>query len=346
MGSDSTSLVTCAFCCIFQSTLPGWGATATEINRLWPQLFQSTLPGWGATSSPLGVATTIARFQSTLPGWGATHRPELRGQSIEKISIHAPRMGSDFRLELYCCRRRISIHAPRMGSDHTSADSSRNPQHFNPRSPDGERRADSRAWISRRDFNPRSPDGERPELEFRVSGNQAISIHAPRMGSDARLAVLCSGEQISIHAPRMGSDSTSLVTCVFCWIFQSTLPGWGATTYGIPGVSIPKNFNPRSPDGERPDTTFTKQGGYSDFNPRSPDGERLDIALLLYCHLMISIHAPRMGSDLPFRAGCTMGLNFNPRSPDGERLHLSAPHGGRTKISIHAPRMGSDHMRV
>ena len=34
---------------------------------------------------------------------------------------------------------------------------------------------------------------------------------------------------ISIHAPRMGSDTTPTVGCVRGGIFQSTLPGWGAT---------------------------------------------------------------------------------------------------------------------
>ena len=57
------------------------------------------------------------------------------------------------------------------------------------------------------DFNPRSPDGERRVYAMATPGEYTISI----------------------HAPRMGSDSTSLVTCAFCCIFQSTLPGWGAT---------------------------------------------------------------------------------------------------------------------
>ena len=234
MGSDSTSLVTCAFCCIFQSTLPGWGATATEINRLWPQLFQSTLPGWGATSSPLGVATTIARFQSTLPGWGATHRPELRGQSIEKISIHAPRMGSDFRLELYCCRRRISIHAPRMGSDRSWSFACPAIRLFQSTLPGwGATRAlpcfalgskfqsTLPGWgatvphwslaFSAGYFNPRSPDGERLHTGFPGCRYQKISIHAPRMGSDPiRRLPNRADTPISIHAPRMGSDLTLL----------------------------------------------------------------------------------------------------------------------------------------
>ena len=56
-----------------------------------------------------------------------------------------------------------------------------------------------------------------------------------------------------------------------------------------------------------------------DFNPRSPHGERLDSLPTLSAQFIISIHAPRMGSDIP-----------------KSMIYL------RHEISIHAPRMGSD----
>ena len=60
---------------------------------------------------------------------------------------------------------------------------------------------------NRLDFNPRSPDGE-------------------RLGPDAgEVQCLC----ISIHAPRMGSDPAVWVSIIATLLFQSTLPGWGAT---------------------------------------------------------------------------------------------------------------------
>ena len=58
-----------------------------------------------------------------------------------------------------------------------------------------------------KDFNPRSPDGERPEIVRRLLETVFISIHAPRMGSDKRM-----------------SNGSMCLT-----LFQSTLPGWGAT---------------------------------------------------------------------------------------------------------------------
>ena len=55
-------------------------------------------------------------FQSTLPAWGATVSKSL-GYYIQKISIHAPRMGSDGAELGGYDDGEISIHAPRMGSD-------------------------------------------------------------------------------------------------------------------------------------------------------------------------------------------------------------------------------------
>ncbi len=147
-----------------------------------------------------------------------------------RVSIHAPRAGSDMRLIATAisasanfnprspCRERqpalpaaclaiwISIHAPRAGSDLTPQDAGAPTSNFNPRSPCGERREalDGKSWPglfqstlpvrgatrakSARgiltDFNPRSPCGERPDCFKLVTTFCAISIHAPRAGSD------------------------------------------------------------------------------------------------------------------------------------------------------------------
>ena len=63
-----------------------------------------------------------------------------------------------------------------------------------------------------------------------MSTQHVISIHAPRMGSDRFITPPASLEcMISIHAPRMGSDHVVGGGVTHC-LFQSTLPGWGATT--------------------------------------------------------------------------------------------------------------------
>ena len=59
----------------------------------------------------------------------------------------------------------------------------------------------------------------------------------------------------------------------------------------------------------------------------------------------ISIHAPRMGSDEIFTCVLTPIKYFNPRSPHGERLILRGMLAFFDVISIHAPRMGSDYQK-
>ena len=215
-------------------------------------------------------------FQSTLPVWGATITGGNRITITDAISIHAPRVGSDEHAKLSVgIVNRISIHAPRVGSDDVATDATRDAA--------------------------------------------SISIHAPRVGSDLSLS----------------RDSSSSV------LFQSTLPVWGATRFPNHVLRFARYFNPRSPCGER---LYTSQ--------------RPSIIL------KISIHAPRVGSDTVSGDMETATWDFNPRSPCGERraqlqaaydsgrFQSTLPVWGATlsissgefydMISIHAPRVGSD----
>ena len=83
----------------------------------------------------------------------------------------------------------------------------------------------------------------------------------------------------------------------FAELFQSTLPVWGATRKFKQDRLHCINFNPRSPCGERPEA--------------QTEEEKTTV---------ISIHAPRVGSD-------DDGYGFAVMTMD---------------ISIHAPRVGSD----
>ena len=58
----------------------------------------------------------------------------------------------------------------------------------------------------------------------------AISIHAPRTGSDRAICRLRCRQAISIHAPRTGSDGISRARRCAILPFQSTLPARGATS--------------------------------------------------------------------------------------------------------------------
>ena len=261
---------------------------------------------------------TSRQFQSTLPARGATGAYFTTAELID-ISIHAPRTGSDSACRLPVPQCGISIHAPRTGSDppfdynrinayisihapRTGSDVNRfcnrpcinafqstlpargatfqqlmehNWQiYFNPRSPHGERLAQS-IYLSApvHYFNPRSPHGERRHLRRHRWQAVQISIHAPRTGSD-----LC---------PKAARRSGR---------FQSTLPARGATRAGKGADCDGGDFNPRSPHGERRGDSMADAGVY-----------------------IISIHAPRTGSDW-------VAYNVDNEMP----------------ISIHAPRTGSD----
>ena len=124
------------------------------------------------------------------------------------------------------------------------------------------------------------------------------------------------------------------------------------------------NFNPRSPHGERRLRAHCQRHSRN-FNPRSPHGERptsgnVGCMLIIFqstlpargatelrhndgvTESMISIHAPRTGSDLHGSRRRNGASYFNPRSPHGERQINPATMNGSQGISIHAPRTGSD----
>ena len=231
---------------------------------------------------------------------GERPSPQYRSFRPAAISIHAPRMGSDCKLPGSGGACTISIHAPRMGSDYCGITCTSRRAYFNPRSPDGERlikklepaslgkfQSTLPGWgatgtqgpaIARHhDFNPRSPDGERP------------GDHSDR-----------SGDAISIHAPRMGSDRMQSMPPPPNSLFQSTLPGWGATfqclrsrqSFAI-SIHAPR-MGSDPPTGC--DSRYTQT--ISIHAPRMGS----DLRRVLSCRFCgISIHAPRMGSDLPIR---------------------------------------------
>ena len=125
-------------------------------------------------------------------------------------------------------RHMISIHAPRRGSDTSRI------------------RAAPGAFISIH-APRRGSDRQR-----RASDNKRrISIHAPRMGSDHEVNAHHVHPSISIHAPRMGSDMALSIFAPALFLFQSTLPAWGATSYVHARQDGKLYFNPRSPHGER-----------------------------------------------------------------------------------------------
>ena len=183
--------------------------------------------------------------------WGATRcgtSPLREGG----ISIHAPRVGSDpittptvtvswnFNPRSPCGERPLLGPAPWVDFPFQSTlpvwGATANPWghspdrgHFNPRSPCGERQHRSRQAVWRDVFQSTLPVWGATRRRRGQASGHPISIHAPRVGSDAPVGRLLGRLLISIHAPRVGSDRR----------VQAVLFG-------------PLHFNPRSPCGERP----------------------------------------------------------------------------------------------
>ena len=79
-----------------------------------------------------------------------------------------------------------------------------------------------------------------------------------------------------------------------------------------------KNFNPRSPWGERL-LCLISSGLIFLFQSTLPVGGATKVRKNRVIEVEISIHAPRGGSDGFVGAFAPTPLNFNPRSPWGER---------------------------
>ena len=124
--------------------------------------------------------------------------------------------------------------------------------YFNPRSPWGERRGGQLLLSSCPYFNPRSPWGERPFFPklsaFYLTFQSTLSVRrATEYDEQANTWLL-----ISIHALREESDTYLQYASQNVYLFQSTLSVRRATLKSCVYSMSNKDFNPRSPWGERP----------------------------------------------------------------------------------------------
>ena len=147
------------------------------------------------------------------------------------------------------------------------------------------------------DFNPRSPHGERLLYLILVARIRAISIHAPRMGSDSL-----------IWASRPSSTR-----------FQSTLPAWGATFCYAGRKHGSQDFNPRSPHGERRPYGACMSDRKSVFQSTLPAWGATIFFTLSMASERFQSTLPAWGATISVAISSATVDNFNPRSPHGER---------------------------
>ena len=169
----------------------------------------------------------------------------------------------------------ISIHAPRTGSDF-------------PRK--------QRLYISMRFQSTLPARGATLSTAPPVVCRWIFQSTLPARGATVCAIILLGDNAISIHAPRTGSDWQRMTRRNIKMVFQSTLPARGATVYADANKEAQYYFNPRSPHGER--RKGAREGkcacNISIHAPRTgSDGRVLEADALT----IISIHAPRTGSD-------------------------------------------------
>ena len=192
----------------------------------------------------------------------------------------------------------------------------------------------------------------------------AISIHAPREGSDlATWQDLMDLAPISIHAPREGSDHCGREVRPLAGLFLSTLPARGATVTRQACPAGPHHFYPRSPRGERLPTfqTVTDRWWISIHAPREGSDDRelqeLEKRIAFLSTLpsrgatdhvyrfrgwqIISIHAPREGSDRAYEEAAVRRMHFYPRSPRGERREADRELGQAVAFLSTLPARGA-----
>ena len=195
---------------------------------------------------------SVFQFQPTLPARGATSSLSM-GSMGYSISTHAPRTGSDAVSHGAILQIRISTHAPRTGSDVNGFNTEARSLYFNPRSPHGERRASVRRKNSVQQISTHAPrTGSDHEHPHPKEPESPISTHAPRTGSDLRRRS-CQYQDctISTHAPRTGSDRLHRWRRIYKLI-STHAPRTGSDMPPTCARNLWRNFNPRSPHGERP----------------------------------------------------------------------------------------------
>ena len=281
---------------------------------------------------------------------------------MERISIHAPRTGSDnINYKAYGTPQ-ISIHAPRTGSDANLHRRTSRRWYFNPRSPHGERQVMRPYWDAVSAFQSTLPARGATRFAPAKRQNARISIHAPRTGSDSHRAEPSVFHDISIHAPRTGSDG--------CWCARTT-----ALTISIHAPRTGSDDNPPDDDllaevisihapRTGSDTRLTSAGrGTGRFQSTLPargatmrapqDTEKQQFQSTLPARgatLQVWMISPCavFQSTLPAR-GATCSINiwvrnfrFQSTLPARGATYSSSAARGSSEISIHAPRTGSD----
>ena len=215
---------------------------------------------------------------------------------------------------------KISIHAPRVGSDLFVFPDPQLPIYF----------------------NPRSPCGERPQAYLMAAQlAELFQSTLPVWGATNAGDIIPFYCNISIHAPRVGSDATRLITSAGLLGFQSTLPVWGATG-PEPDQGHFLQISIHAPRVGSDRLLHSRCRLHPDFNPRSPCGERPGRPPTCPGPLPFQSTLPVWGATSIRSRSQRMVRIFQSTLPVWGATHNVAAAAFLGGISIHAPRVGSD----
>ena len=193
------------------------------------------------------------------------------------ISIHAPREGGDFYVEVHGGHIGISIHAPREGGDAIYSGSPRMADLFQSTPP------------ARGATSPR---------RVHLPGHLAFQSTPPARGATIIYNHPQQSRNISIHAPREGGDENPLPNSRRTRHFNPRPPRGGRLAKHLSrgrgcviSIHAPREGGDPHVSGDR--ATFRH------FNPRPPRGGRRLPGAAQHVGQSISIHAPREGGDFP-----------------------------------------------
>ncbi len=239
---------------VFRSTLPLRGATAC-VSRVFAQAqyFDPRSPCGERRSTPSGAAYAFTDFDPRSP-CGERPRFTMSDMLFSIFRSTLPLRGATQGLVQLIVAKQFRSTLPLRGATLLSVSSVLSLNHFDPRSPCGERhdgggerpvrvvisihaplagsdlvRTHVAMWVARH-FDPRSPCGERRDVPRDGWLRSAISIHAPLAGSDRRIAAF-RGQTTGHFDPRSpcGERLGLYKSPHIRKKFRSTLPLRGAT---------------------------------------------------------------------------------------------------------------------
>ena len=169
-----------------------------------------------------------------------------------------------------------------------------------------------------------------------------ISIHAPRVGSDITILF---GDNIqndfnprSPCGERLGRETNSPEST----LFQSTLPVWGATLTDVPSA-LAVDISIHAPRVGSDQSSFTKRARERNFNPRSPCGERPRRTPKPCNKKLFQSTLPVWGATFLGTKCLRSRFRFQSTLPVwGATARQTLRITMLITISIHAPRVGSD----